>query len=183
MALVGRVARAHGIKGQVIVNLETDFPEERFRPGARLFINRGGDIETLTITTARFHQGRPVIGIEGVADMNAAIALAGVELRVPRDWLPPLPAGTFYHHDLVGCEVETTDGAAIGRVSAVEGGTGGGGYRLVVETPHGELLIPLAAAICQAIDPTARRIVITPPDGLLELNRPARRGSATDAAG
>ena len=51
MAVVGRIARAHGIRGQVIVNPETDFPEERFQPGAELFIERGGGVEPLTLTT------------------------------------------------------------------------------------------------------------------------------------
>ncbi|HEY7170652.1 MAG TPA: ribosome maturation factor RimM [Vicinamibacterales bacterium] len=172
MAAVGRIARAHGIRGQVIVNLDTDFPEARFQPGAELFIERDRRVEPLTITTVRFQQGRPVIGLRGVDDMNAAIALAGTELRVPRQWLAALPTGTFYRHDLVGCQVETSDGRPIGVVSAVEGDQGGS--RLVVDTPDGELLVPLAAEICPTIDPAARRIVIAPPEGLLELNQNRR---------
>jgi 16S rRNA processing protein RimM len=168
MAAVGRIARAHGIRGQVIVNLDTDFPEERFQPGAELFVQRDRHVEPLTITTVRFQQGRPVLGLRGVDDMNAAVALAGIELRVPREWLATLPAGTFYRHDLIGCEIETNDGRRIGVVSAVEGDSGGS--RLVVDTPRGELLVPLAAEICPTIDPAARRIVIAPPEGLLELN-------------
>jgi 16S rRNA processing protein RimM len=104
--------------------------------------------------------------------VDGATALAGIELRVPREWLAPLPAGTFYRHDLVGCRVETSDGQSIGLVSAVEGDHAGS--RLVVDTPRGELLVPLAAEICPTIDPAARRIVIAPPEGLLELNQ-ARR--------
>jgi hypothetical protein len=65
MAVVGRVARPHGIRGQVIVNPETDFPEERFHPGAELFVNRAGRAEPITITTVRFQQQRPVIGLRG----------------------------------------------------------------------------------------------------------------------
>src|SRR5215471_17918784 len=106
MAVVGRIARAHGIRGQVIVNPETDFPDERFKPGAELFVERGGRIEALTITTARFHRERPVIGIAGVETMNDAETLAGLELRVPVERLAALPSGTFYRHDLVGCRVE-----------------------------------------------------------------------------
>ena len=87
MALVGRIARPHGIRGQVIVNLETDFPEERFQPGAELFIERGGAVEALTLTTVRFQRERPVIGIAGIETMNDAEALAGLELRVPVDRL------------------------------------------------------------------------------------------------
>src|SRR5438132_598003 len=101
MALVGWIARAHGNRGQVIVNPETDFPQERFQPGAELFTERGGRVEMMSITTVRFQQNRPVIGLYGVDNMNAAEELAGSELRVPREWLAPLPTGTFYRHELV----------------------------------------------------------------------------------
>ena len=110
MAAVGRIARAHGIRGQVIVTLGTDFPEQRFRPGAELFIERDGAVQALTLTSVRFQRDRPVIGIAGVDTMNDAEALAGHELRVPVDRLAPLPDGTFYRHDLVGCRVETLPG-------------------------------------------------------------------------
>ncbi|HMB78718.1 MAG TPA: ribosome maturation factor RimM [Vicinamibacterales bacterium] len=170
MALVGRIARAHGIRGQVIVNPETDFPDERFRPGAELFIERGGRIETLTVTTARFHRERPVIGIAGVETMNDAEALAGQELRVPIDRLAALPSGTFYRHDLIGCRVETQEGTAVGLVRDVEGTLTGS--RLVVDGADGEVLIPLVSPICTLVDPAAKRIVIDPPAGLIDANAP-----------
>jgi 16S rRNA processing protein RimM len=169
MAVVGRIARAHGIRGQVIVNLDTDFPDERFQPGAELFINRSGRIEPITIATVRFQRDRPVIGLQGVDDRNAAEALAGSELRVPRERLAPLPAGTFYHHDLMDCRVETQSGVVVGHVAGVEGTMSGS--RLVVKTARGsEALVPLAAGICTLVDPAGKRIVIDPPEGLLELN-------------
>jgi 16S rRNA processing protein RimM len=168
MAVVGHIARAHGIRGQVIVNLETDFPEGRFTVGAELFVNRDGAVTPMVITTARFQHDRPVIGLEGIHDMNDATALAGVELRVPVEWLAPLPDGAFYHHDLIGCEVHTADGRQVGVVSKVEGTMGRS--RLVLDTDRGELLIPLVAAICTTIDPASKRIVIAPPEGLLDLN-------------
>lgn len=169
MAVVGRVARAHGLRGQVIVNLDTDFPEERFQPGAALFVNRGGVVETLTVTSVRFHGERPVIGLTGIDDANAANTLVGAELRVPIDRLTPLPAGTFYRHELVGCRVETSTGRSIGVVNEVEGTMGES--RLVIDTPSGEMLVPLAEEICTTIDPAGKRIVINPPEGLLELNQ------------
>jgi 16S rRNA processing protein RimM len=168
MALVGRIARAHGIRGQVIVNPETDFPEDRFRPGAELFIERAGRIEALRVRTSRFHGARPIIGIEGVETMNDAETLAGCELRVPVGQLAALPADTFYRHDLVGCVVETRDGRRVGPVTDVEGSMTGS--RLVVDGGAGEVLIPLVAAICTVVDPAAKRIVIDPPAGLLEAN-------------
>ena len=169
MAVVGRIARAHGIRGQVIVNLETDFPDERFRPGAELFVERGGRVELLTIATVRFHRERPIIRLNGVETMNDAEALAGLELRVPVDWLAALPPGTFYRHDLIGCRVETTRGEMVGVVTDVEGTMSGS--RLVIDGAAGEVLVPLATEICPEIDPAGKRIVIDPPEGLVELNR------------
>ena len=170
MALVGRIARAHGLRGQVIVNPETDFPNERFRPGADVFIQRGGAVEAMTLATVRFHSGRPILGFGGVATANDAEALAGFELRVPADQLKPLPSGTFYRHDLVGCRVETRNGEIVGVVEDVEGSAGGS--RLVVtDKTGGEVLIPLATEICTVIDPASKRIVVDPPEGLLEANR------------
>src|SRR5258708_921628 len=83
MALVGRIARAHGLRGQVILNPETDFPEERFQPGAELFIERKGRVEPLTISSVRFHRERPIVGLGGVGTVDDAEALAGHELRGP----------------------------------------------------------------------------------------------------
>src|SRR5262249_55922669 len=130
---------------------------------------RNGAIERLVIVSVRFHRERPVIGFEGVSSMNEAEALAGLELRVPADRLMPLPGGSYYHHDLVGCRVETSSGEAIGEVADVEGTAGGS--RLIVKGPRGEVQVPFATEICRVVDPDAKRIVIEPPDGLLDLNR------------
>ena len=109
-----------------------------------------------------------MIGIAGIDTMNAAEALAGQELRVPVDRLASLPEGTFYRHDLVGCRVETRAGDVVGTVEDVEGTLVGS--RLVVAAERGQVLIPLVAAICTTIDPAGRRIIIDPPEGLLEVN-------------
>jgi 16S rRNA processing protein RimM len=172
MAVVGRIARPHGIRGQVVVNLETDFPHERFQAGAEFFVKRtpaAVNVERLVISTVRFHNERPIVGFEGVDDMNHAKALGGTELRVPLDRLAALPPATFYRHDLVGCAVERLDGSHIGQVTEVEGSLGGS--RLVVSTERGDVLVPLVAEICRSIDPAGKRIVIEPPDGLIELNQ------------
>jgi len=167
--LVGVVARAHGNRGEVIVNPESDFPEERFRPGHRLFVKwRDGRIAPLTIATVRFQKDRPVLGFEGVETMHDAEALAGADLKVPESEMTVLPDRVFYRHDLVGCEVETKDGRAVGRVTAVDGPIGRS--RLVVGRAGEEILIPLIDEICVSVDTIGRRILIDPPEGLLELN-------------
>lgn len=167
--LVGRVARPHGIRGEVVVNPETDFPEIRFAPGATLYVERDGEPVPVRVREARFHKGRPVIALDGVETMNDAEALRDAELKVPESALQPLPEGTYYHFQLRGCEVVTRSGDAVGRVRDVEGEAGG--FRLVVDAAGGgEVLVPLVEAICVEIDPAARRIVIDPPEGLLDLN-------------
>lgn len=168
MALVGRITRPHGLRGQVVVHPETDFVEERFAGGATVWTRSAAGDEQLTIVSSRVQNGRPIVGFEGFACIEDVERLAGLELRVPEETLQPLRPGTYYEHQLVGCGVETTDGDVVGEVAKVEGG--GGASRLTVNGPRGEILIPLAVDICVEIDVANRRIRINPPDGLLDLN-------------
>jgi len=172
MALVGRIARTHGLRGHVIVNPETDFAETRFQPGAVLWTRSAQGDRQLTITECRFQQRRPVVAFEGLGDIDEVEPLIGQELRVPEDSLQPLEAGQYYEHQLVGCEVETVAGARVGAIAKVEGGAGG--TRLVINGERGEIQIPFAEAICVDVDVPGRRIRIDPPDGLLELNETKR---------
>ncbi|HOG30034.1 MAG TPA: ribosome maturation factor RimM [Vicinamibacterales bacterium] len=172
LVLVARVARPHGRRGEVILNPETDFPEIRFAPGAAVLVRRGASPERLIVRSVWFMKARPVVGFEGFDSIDDAETLGGRELRIPAEQLAALPPGMFYRHDLVGCLVETTGGEAVGEVAGVEGD--GAASRLVVRTPRGEALVPLAAELCPVVDPQARRIVIDAPDGLLALNETAR---------
>ena len=167
LLLVGRVARAHGNKGQVIVNPETDFPGDRFAEGNVLVVDQGGQQVERRIASVRFQQGRPIIALDGVETMDDAEALAGADLKMPAETLAPLPGGTYYRHDLVGCEVRTKDGQVVGKVTDVEGPLERS--RLVVARKGGELLVPMVETICVEVDPGGKRIVIDPPEGLLEL--------------
>jgi len=172
MALVGRVTKPHGLRGQVVVHPETDFVEERFAAGATFWTRSAAGPEQLTIVSARVQNGRPIVGFEGFARAEDVERLAGLELRVPEQSLQPLQPGTYYEHQLVGCAVATTDGDVVGEVAKVEGG--GGASRLMVNGPRGEVLIPLAVDICVEIDVASRKIRIDPPDGLLDLNETKR---------
>ena len=167
LILVGRVARAHGNKGQVIVNPETDFPDERFAVGQVLTVEQAGRTTERRIASVRFQQGRPIIALDGVETMNDAEGLAGAELKVPASALAPLPEQTYYRHDLVGCEVRTKDGQVVGKVTGVEGSLERS--RLVIARHGGEVLVPMVETICIQVDPAAKTIVIDPPEGLLEL--------------
>ena len=166
LLVVGRVARSHGNRGQVIVNPDTDFADDRFRAGRILLVGEAADPRV--ILDARFHQGRPVISLEGIDSIEAAERLAGAELKLPASELAALPDGTFYRHDLVGCQVQDTEGRTIGEVAAVEGPMDAS--RLVIHAPHGEVLIPLVADICVEVAPAEKKIRVKAPEGLIELN-------------
>ena len=169
MITVGRIVRPHGHKGAVVVAPESDFADERFREGAALWWERGGQAAIVTVTSSREFRGRWVVTLDGVASMNEAEMLRGLEFRVPAESLRRLTDGAHYVHDLQGCMVVTLTGADIGRVSRLQFGSGA--PLLVVESDDGEVLIPLAEHICRRIDIAAKRIEIDPPAGLIELNR------------
>ena len=175
LLLVGRVARPHGIRGHVVVSPETDFLEERFRVGRTLLVGPADRPVARTIRDARFHQGRPILSLSGVDTMNDAEALAGADVWLTAASLAPLPAGTYYRHDLVGCEVRDASDAVIGRVTAVEGTIDRS--HLVVD---GSVMIPLVEGICVRVDLGERRVIVNPPEGLIELYRAPGTGYGSD---
>lgn len=173
MLLVGVVARAQGNRGEVVVNPTTDFVEERFGEGATVWGRppAGGPPEALRIRSFRMHLGRPVVVLGECATIGEAERFAGWELRVPESARQHLPPHVYYRHDLVGCAVLTGEGDPVGTVRAVDGE--GQAVRLVVAAAQGEVLVPFTQAFCE-VDLAGRRIVIRPPDGLLDLNGPWR---------
>jgi 16S rRNA processing protein RimM len=175
MVLVGVVARPHGVRGDVVLNAETDFIEERFSVGATLWTRMSGVMQRLTVVRASLAGRRPVVGFDGVNDIPGAERLAGAELRITEDLVMPLAPGSYYVHQLVGCHVETTGGEALGEVTRVDGGAGAS--VLVIVGPRGEVLVPLVESVCQTIDVEARRIRIEALEGLLEVNAPSERSA------
>ncbi len=171
LVLVGRIAKPHGLRGDVVVNPETDFAEERFAPGAQLLMRRQhprAATESVSVASVRFHNGRPIVRFEGLASIDQAEALTGASLWIEASSRPRLPEGRYYHDALIGCDVETLSGARVGRVTRID--AFGGASLLAVTDGRHEMLIPLAEAICVRIDPVLRRIVIDPPEGLLDVN-------------
>ncbi len=168
MVLVGRVVRPHGLRGQVVIASETDFGAERFAPGAKVWRQSREAISDLVVVDSYPQADRWVVGFEDVTTVEDAEALRGIELRIPEDARMPLGPDEYYLYDLVGCEVQTTGGVEIGRVQAVY--TGAGGALLSVDRNGAEVLVPLVKAMVPEIDVAARRIVVDPPEGLLDVN-------------
>jgi len=166
--VVGRVARAHGIGGEVAVDVRTDDPDGRFALGQVLETDPA-DRGPLTIERTRWHSGRLLVLFAQVPDRTAAEALRGTLLVA--DSSTSTATGDdddFWDHDLVGLRAETADGAALGVVEDVLHPPGA--PLLALRRPDGaELLVPFVRAIVPTVDLAAGRVVVTPPDGLLEL--------------
>lgn len=175
MVLVGRIVRPHGNRGHMLVAPETDFAETRFAPGATIWFRRAGQVSPIAVTDCRFHDGRPIIGLAGVASINDAETFRGCELRVPDEALPALSDGQFWYHELIGCRVVTVGGVDVGPVVRIDAGATD---LLVVNGAAGEILIPMVDTMCRRFDVAGRRIEIEPIAGLLEIN--AKAGPGTD---
>lgn len=171
MVLVGVIVKVHGLRGEVMVRPETDYPEQRFAVGSQVWVGQGDTPRALTIDRSRMHQGRPLIGFAGLVTVEDAEPLCRAELKIPESAVVPLEDGAFYWYQLVGAPVETSDGTHIGPVLRVEP-TGGAGI-LVVAGAGGEVQVPLVREMCPVLTPS--RIVVEAPEGLLELNAPAER--------
>lgn len=167
---VGRIVRPHGLNGAVVVAPETDFGETRFRRGAAVWVTPvTGEPVRAVVAVSRPYADRWVVQFDGRASVEDAEAWRGALVSVEAGDLAPLPEGQYYLHDLVGCAVETADGEAVGQVETVY--SGGAQQVLGIRSGAGEVLVPLVPAICREVDVAAKRIVIAPPAGLLDVNR------------
>lgn len=178
--VVARIGRAHGIKGEVTVEVRTDEPELRLAPGSVLATDPSA-AGPLTIERGRVHSGRLLLRFDGVRDRGAAEALRNTLLiaEVDPDEQPEDPE-EFYDHQLIDLDVVTRDGVSVGRVEEVAHPPGQD--LLVVRREEGtEALIPFVTEIVPEVDLEAQRIVIDPPPGLLDERGPAS-GPQRDAA-
>ncbi|MFD3947386.1 ribosome maturation factor RimM [Streptomyces sp. NPDC058579] len=165
--VVARVGRAHGIKGEVTVEVRTDEPELRLSPGAVLFTDPA-TAGPLTIETGRVHSGRLLLRFEGVRDRTGAEALRNTLLiaEVDPDELPA-EEDEYYDHQLMDLDVVLTDGTEIGRITEISHLPSQDLF--IVERPDGtELMIPFVENIVTEIDLEQQRAVIDPPPGLID---------------
>jgi len=168
LVVVARVARTRGLRGEVIADLLTDFPERFDDLETLIAVAPDGSQRSLQIEEHWFQGRRIVFKFAGYDSIEAAKEFAGLELAVPATKRVELAEGQFYEWELKGCRVESVDGEFIGSVTEVM--RTGGVEVLVVENDSGrEFLIPMAQEICVGIDLEMRLIRIDPPPGLLEL--------------
>ena len=164
---IGRVVRPRGIRGEVLVESLTDFPQHFEQLETVRLCFPDGRLERRRIEEVWFHKGRVVVRFDGAARYEDAERVVHAEIQIPEEELVALPEGTYYDFQLIGCQVVTASGRPVGRVTSILKVQGN---NLLVVGNGREVLVPAREPICQEIDIEGRRIVINPPEGLLELN-------------
>ncbi len=188
---VGRLLKAHGLKGAIKLELYTDDPAKRFVPGATFSLQVPTSSpwhgKTLELTELRWYNGHPVAFFEGVADRTAAETLVKAILWIDADIAAEQEPDAWYDHQLVGLRV-LRDGVEVGKVARVEHLPAQD--LLVVKAGEREVLVPFVSAIVPAVDLDAGTVTVTPPAGLFEdlADETAEPGEAAqpeavDAAG
>ena len=171
--VVARIGKPHGLRGEVTVQLHTDDPETRFAVGSTIATQAGagtGVPRTLTIRSTRVHQGVWLLGFEQIPDRTGAESLRGTRLVIDAaDLEPGGDDDGWYEDELRGLAVHTSDGARIGEVTRLEMGPAQD-LLVVALDAGGDAYLPFVEAIVPEVDVEGGRVVVDPPEGLLELN-------------
>lgn len=164
---IARIARPQGVRGEVIADILTDFPDRFAKLDEVTLVRDGRVFGSLTLQQHRFHKGRVLLKFAGYDDPDKADELRGASLVIHRDELVELATDEYFLFDLEGCEVITMEGQPLGTVAKVE--DFGAAPLLVVRNQGREFLIPLTREICPEVDTKNKKIVVNPPNGLLDL--------------
>jgi 16S rRNA processing protein RimM len=168
LIVVARAVRTRGLKGELVADVLTDFPE-RFEGVSELTgVGPGGERKQLELESYWFQNDRMVLKFAGYDSIEAAKALVGYELGLPEAERVELAENQFYDWELEGCAVENKLGQNLGKVREVMR-TGGVELLLVADEAGREVFIPMAQSIVIEIDVPGKKILIDPPEGLLDL--------------
>jgi len=167
LVLIARAVKTHGLKGEVVAELLTDFPERFEELDQVVMVSPNGEQQTRSIEDFWFQKDRVVLKLEGCDDVDAAKELIGYEFAVHESERVQLEDDEFYDWELEGCTVKVGD-ESIGQVRSVMK-TGGAEILVVSDETGKERLVPLAAPIVVEVDPAAKTIVVDPPEGLFDL--------------
>jgi 16S rRNA processing protein RimM len=168
LIVVAHIVKARGLRGEVVADLLTDFPERFEQLKSLIGISSDGVRRSLQIEEQWFHGHRIVFKFAGFNTVDEARELVNYDLAVPAEDRIELPHDSFYEWELAGCCVETADGSSIGEVTGVMR-TGGVEILKVVEETGRERLVPMAGDIVIDVDIEKKLIRIDPPEGLLDL--------------
>lgn len=164
---VGKLVNTHGLRGEVKVISTSDFPDERFRKGSKLYLFHPSLEEPLPlkVATRRAHKGFEIISFQGYPHINDVEAFKGGELKIPEEDLMELEEDEFYIHQLIGCEVFTEEGEKLGKIVDVL--QTGANDVWVVKGKRGEVLLPYIDDCIKQVDIAGKRVVCHLMEGLL----------------
>jgi 16S rRNA processing protein RimM len=168
LIIVARAVRTRGLKGELVADILTDFPERFAQLSELTGVSPGGERKQFALENHWFQNDRMVLKFAGYDSIETAKALVGYEFGVPEAERVELAKDEFYDWELEGCLVESTAGVAIGKVREVMR-TGGVELLVVVNEQRHEVFVPLVASIVTEVDVAQKKIVIDPPEGLLDL--------------
>ena len=165
---IARIVKTRGNRGEVLVDSLTDFPD-RFDALEKVWLAFGDrPPEEIGLDFSWEHNGRRILKFEGVDSISSAEKLVGCLVQIPDDQAVKLPRGTFFDHDLIGCSVEDGRGHFWGVVDSILRIPGNS--QLVVKNLDREFLVPAVENICTEISIDQKRIIIDPPEGLMDLD-------------
>ena len=164
--IVGRAGRPHGVHGDLLVEIITDFPE-RLTDGVRFGVgDETRPVEFFEAYRVRYHKGRWLLSIRGVRDRKVVEEWRGRFLFLPEQALEDLPQGYYYEHHLAGLECRSPEGEVLGRVTGLDPGEGQS--RLIVRAGERESLVPYVPEIVREVDLEGGFVIIDAPAGLLD---------------
>ena len=167
---VGKLVNTHGIKGEIKVLAITDFPEERFASGKRLFLIPGDGTPSfwVTIVSARFHKNTYIVKLEGYTNINEVEKYKGSLLKVSQDDLVELPDNEYYYHDIIGCSVFTDENEdkPLGVITEIMK-PGANDVWVVKPSSGADILIPVIDDVVLDVDVNSKKVKIHLMEGLL----------------
>lgn len=168
LVLVARAVKTRGLKGEIVADLLTDFPERFEAVGELIAVRPNAERFPVKLEHYWLQKNRVVLKFEGFDTVEGSAALIGCDFGVPESERVILTEGSYYDWELEGCAVQRINGDAVGTVAGVLR-TGGAALLAVRDLHDREVLVPLAESIVVEIDTEKKRILIDPPEGLLEL--------------
>ena len=164
--IVGRAGKPHGVHGDLLVEIITDFPE-RMTDGVRFGVgDESHPDEFFEVHRVRLHKGRWLLSIRGIREREVVEDWRGRFLFLPEQALEDLPEGYYYEHHLTGLECRSPEGEVLGRVTGLDPGEGQS--RLVINTGEGEALVPYVPEIVLEVNLDEGFVIIDAPAGLLD---------------
>lgn len=162
---IGRVVKAHGVRGEISVAVLTDFPE-RFDTTEHVYLGNEFEAEAYQLKKFRWHKKNVLLTLEGISDRNQAEQLRGLFVQIPIEDVVPLPEGDFYLYELIGLQIVSTDNQVLGTlINILETGAND---VYVVETPDkNQILLPAIPDVVKEIDADAGKITVDLIDGLI----------------